>query len=135
MMNKTPAQVLRESMDLINSVTTPQVVDEAAEPDYQFEYTITNPFFDMEDENSPEEIDVGVRASIFGKDRPATFDAPAEYAEVELEAVYDLENGQDIIKQVSDRDIERLKQKAREYFDEKADEAAIDRYEMSRDDY
>jgi hypothetical protein len=135
-MKKTPAQIIRESMDMLNKISE-NVITEA--PDYRFVASVTNPFMDdttryPDPEEVPEELEVGVNYSIFGKNRPATFDHPAEYAEVDIDGVYDLATGEDIQMALPEKSIEVLKQKAIEHADEEAEHAAIDREEASRND-
>lgn len=125
---KTTAQLLRESMQAI--ATAQQAVTEAA-PNYTFEWTVANPFEGdtarwPNDDEVPEEIEVGVVASIFGSDSPATFDSPAEYAEIEIEGVYDLETGKDITTVISPASMESVKDRARQYFDDEAESAEVD---------
>ena len=67
---------------------------------YDSTYTIQNPNFNPDDENSPEEIDVGVNYSVQGEYRPATWGYsggdPAEYPEIEIESVVNLDTGEEI---------------------------------------
>ncbi len=80
-------------------------------PQYDTELTIANPDFNAEDEDSLEEIDVGVNYSVHGKYIPARikyddYDHPAEYPEIEISNVVNLETGQDISDRVDMNDIE-----------------------------
>lgn len=138
---KTTAQLLRESMTAISNAQ--QAVTESA-PEYTFRTTITNPFVDdtvrfPDDENVPDLLDVGVVASIFGRDRPATYNSPAEYAEVEIQGVYDLETGDDITNVVDPQSMKAIEAEAAQYFDEQqkaaADDAAEARYRDMLDRY
>lgn len=57
---------------------------------------VRNPFFDEDgpdDDTNPWLIDVGVNYHMLGKDIPATWENPAEYADVEVTDVTDLTTG------------------------------------------
>lgn len=108
--------------------------------------TIGNPFFDpnnQEDEDTPEEIDVGVDydMEVSGEDRPGSWDEPPEYAEREvyITRVVDLDTGEDITDQVDHEAVEQALDdqgsimSASDYIQDQKDQAAIDRYEANRD--
>ena len=110
--------------------------------------TIMNPFFDPkstdpEDEDTPEEIDVGVDydMDVSGEDLPATMWEPPEYAEreVTIHRVIDLDTGEDITDEVDHQAIEDALDNqgqimsASDYIQDKKDQAAIDRWEASRE--
>jgi hypothetical protein len=69
---------------------------------FDTEMVIRNPYFENpdieydEDDEEPEEIDVGVNYEISGGYYPATWDSPAEYPDVDIYQVVDLETGEDI---------------------------------------
>jgi hypothetical protein len=139
-MSKTSAQLLREHMDSINAVSHP--VDEAVSEDrFNFTTTITNPNFNPADEESPEEIEVGVNYNVSGRYYAATMDSPAEYPELEVLDVVDLATGADVTGQVSRTDMQRIEEKAWEDAESAKqaaeDDAAEDRYRdrMDRDFY
>lgn len=110
--------------------------------------TIMNPFFDPkstdpEDEDTPEEIDVGVDYDVeyHGEDRPGTWEEPPEYAErdVYITRVVDLDTGEDITDEVDhDKIAQALDDQgdimsASDYAQDQKDQAAIDRYEANRE--
>lgn len=105
--------------------------------------TIMNPSFDPSDDDSPEEIDVGVDYEVeySGEDRPATWDDPPEYAEREvyITRVVDLDTGEDITDQVDHDAVEKALDdqgdimSASDYAQDQKDQAAIDRWEANRD--
>ena len=114
--------------------------------------TIMNPFFDPkstdpEDEDTPEEIDVGVDYEVeySGEDRPATWGwnggEPPEYAErdVYITRVVDLDTGEDITDEVDhDAVVDALDNQgeimsASDYAQDQKDQAAIDRYEANKE--
>ena len=87
---------------------------------YDLELTITNPYFDMhpgdqgigvddpnepeddEEDEEPEEIEVGINYTVSGRYYPATREEPAEYPDIEIDNIVDLETGEDITDMVSD---------------------------------
>ena len=119
-----------------------------SEKDFDTTLTITNPFFDPngpEDEEDPnfeyEEIDVGVDYDYdyHGKYYPQTQYEPAEYPELEItiNRVVDLDSGEDITKDVDEDAIMKQLEDEVPSWDEVArdrrDQAAIDRWEASRE--
>lgn len=109
-----------------------------------------NPYFrddgpeDEEDPNfEPELINIGVDYdySYHGKYYAATNIDPAEYPELEIRInrVVDLDNGEDITKKVDLGDVEKyIEEKIPSWEEDEQDardQAAIDRWEASRDDY
>lgn len=120
-MSKTSAQILREHMDAINTTTAP--VSEAISGDqFDFVWTIANPRFnaaDLQDEETPEDIEVGVNYSISGRYYAATMHSPAEYPELEITDVVDLATGQDITGQVAHSDMVSLESEAWEHAEER----------------
>ena len=108
--------------------------------------TIMNPFFDpndKEDEDTPEEIDVGVDYEVEydGEDSPGSWDEPPESAEryVNISRVVDLDTGEDITAHVDQEAIEKALDdqgdimSASDYAQDMKDQAAIDRYEANRE--
>ena len=110
--------------------------------------TIMNPFFDPkstdpEDEDTPEEIDVGVDYEVEydGEDRPGSWDEPPEYADrnVYITRVIDLDTGEDITDQVDHEAVEKALDdqgnimSASDYAQDQKDQAAIDRWEANRE--
>lgn len=93
----------------------PQLTESSSE----FDLTISNPLFNAEDENSPEEIDVTVHYSVSGKYVPARInytdnDHPAEYPDLDIESVID-EHGNDILHLLSDDVLSHIEDKVWEY--------------------
>jgi hypothetical protein len=100
-MTKTAAELLRETMDALNSISTnvapgtpvvaPIATPEPLDRSYMFTTTIMNPV-----PGDEAEIEVGVDYTMEGKYYPATFDDPAEYPDIVDIKVFNIENGQDI---------------------------------------
>ena len=87
---------------------------------FDIELTISNPFFnaqstDPEDEDTPEEIDVGVDYDIEGDYMPATWGYhggdPEEYPEIVIDKVVDLDTGEDITNELSSDEYAYIEQK------------------------
>lgn len=114
-------------------------IDEFPNPQYRADGTD-----DEDDPNyEPELISLGVDYdySYHGKYYAATMIDPAEYPELEIsiKRVIDLENGEDLTKSIDLSEVEKYIENEIPSWEEEArnarDEAAIDRWESSRDDY
>jgi hypothetical protein len=105
---------------------------------YEFETTILNPNLNIDDENSPEEIDVRVTYDIEGSYQPATWGyhggEPEEHPELNIMTVTDLDNGQEISDTLEAPVINSLEQKAWEHFEQQEpdfDDSPADDYDES----
>jgi hypothetical protein len=137
-MTKTPSQILRETMDAINSISAPVAAKPAApisRRSFKFTSWIANPKFSMDNEDEDEEIEVGVNYNISGRFRPSTMTDPADYPEMEITDIVDLSTGQDITNMITDKDMDRLQFEAWEHDKEERDAAEQDRADMDRDDH
>jgi hypothetical protein len=80
--------------------------------DFDLRTTILNPDFDDQDDNSQEEIVVGVDFDVSGQYSPATWGyyggEPEEYPEIEIRKIVNYETGEDITRRVNDSTIEQL---------------------------
>ena len=101
---------------------------------FDTELTISNPFFDpndSSDEDTPEEIDVGVDYNISGDYRPSTWGYhggdPEEYPEIEITRVVDLDTGEDITNEIS--------QDASDYIEQQIADSEGDRMTSTAKDY
>jgi len=101
---------------------------------YEFETTILNPNLNIDDENSPEEIDVRVTYDIEGSYQPATWGyhggEPEEHPELNIMTVTDLDNGQEISDTLEAQVINSLEQKAWEHYEQQEPD-----FDDSPDDY
>ena len=98
---------------------------------FDMELTVPNPYFDVnaeDDDEEPEEIDVGVDYEISGEYMPATWGYnggnPEEYPDIEIHKVIDLDTGEDITddvdleyieQQIADGNSDRMNMSARDY--------------------
>ena len=89
---------------------------------YEFTTTILNPNFNIDDENSPEEIDIKVTYDVEGEHHPATWGyhggEPEENPELNIMTVTDLENGQEILDTLESNVIDSLDEKAWSHYQE-----------------
>ncbi len=104
---------------------------------YDMTWTIANPDFNAEDDDSPEEIDVGINYSMSGKYIPARinysdYDHPAEYPELDELHVYNLETGEEITDRIDTSEIEQAvydRADQQGYDDDGYDDRYDDRYD------
>jgi hypothetical protein len=99
---------------------------------FDTELTIANPYFDPnapgDDDDEPEEIDVGVDYEISGDYMPSTWGYnggdPEEFPEIEITRVVDLDTGEDItndidysdiVDRIADSNSDRMHSTARDY--------------------
>ncbi len=92
----------------------------AKQGSFDLQMTIGNPFFDPkstdpEDEDTPEEIDVGIDYNISGDYRPATWGYhggdPEEYPEIEIMRVVDLDTGEEITDELDSDQVSNIEQR------------------------
>lgn len=89
---------------------------------YEFTTVILNPNFNIDDENSPEEIDIKVTYDVEGEHHPATWGyhggEPEENPELNIMTVTDLENGQEILDTLESNVIDSLEEKAWTHYEQ-----------------
>lgn len=92
------------------------------EGSYEFTTVILNPNFNIDDENSPEEIDIKVTYDVEGEHHPATWGyhggEPEENPELNIMTVTDLENGQEILDTLEVPVVNSLEEKAWEHYEQ-----------------
>ena len=105
---QTAATAADDSADAAANAAAPQL----SEGSSTIELTIDNPNFDIEADDSPEEIDVVVKYNLSGKYVPARinydeYDHPEEHPDLDIEAVFD-QNGNNISKLISPETMEYI---------------------------
>lgn len=105
---------------------------------YEFTTVILNPNLNIDDENSPEEIDVRVTYDIEGSYQPATWGyhggEPEEHPELNIMTVTDLDNGQEILDTLEVPVVDSLEEKAWEHYEQQEpdfDDSPDDDYDES----
>ena len=92
------------------------------EGSYEFTTVILNPNFNIDDENSPEEIDIKVTYDVEGEYHPATWGyhggEPEENPELNIMTVTDLENGQEILDTLEVPVVDSLEEKAWKHYEQ-----------------
>ena len=68
----------------------------------------------LDDEGFYYDVNIEVEYSVSGKYVPQTYDHPAEYPEVELLSVKDLETDEELLNSLSQDDLQRLCEEADE---------------------
>ena len=88
-----------------------QIISESYS-DFDLKTRIINPDFDDQDDDSQEEITVGVDFDVSGRYSPATWGyyggEPEEYPEIEIRKIVNYETGEDITRRVNDDTVDQL---------------------------
>jgi hypothetical protein len=87
-------------------VSKHELTKEANNGGFDLDTTINNPAFNGKDEDIPDTIEIGVNYSITGSYLPASWDSrggdPEEHPELDIEAIVNLETGEDISDLIDD---------------------------------
>jgi hypothetical protein len=119
--------------------TAPEQVpqESAVKEDGSSTFTISNPDFDPEDEDSPEEIEVEVDWTTEGQYYAATQTDPASYPDIVLKSVVNIETGEELVQKLSpkaeDQLIDEISEREHEsgYGDDGYDDYDADNYESA----